>query len=174
MPTGTLMKKIHDQLSALVRAPPSSTPAAPPLPDAAPQIPRARLRSRPSRKVVVRIESAAGESSAAPSPWSERNAISDASDHARPSSSELAVKMIEAGDEEAAAAEQIGEPSAEQEEAAEEDRVGGDHPLEALLGEIQVVLDRRQRDVHDRHVEHDHELCGATITARTTSVWWRV
>ena len=61
-PTGTLMKKIHDQLSALVSAPPSSTPAAPPLPEAAPQMPRATLRSLPSRKVVVRIDSAAGES----------------------------------------------------------------------------------------------------------------
>ena len=50
------MKKIQDQLSALVSAPPSRTPAAPPLPEAAPQIPRATLRSRPSLNVVVRIE----------------------------------------------------------------------------------------------------------------------
>ena len=68
MPTGTLTKKIHDQLRPLVRTPPSSTPAAPPLPETAPQIPSARLRSRPSLKVVVRIDSAAGESSAAPRP----------------------------------------------------------------------------------------------------------
>jgi hypothetical protein len=86
------MKKIHDQLRALVSAPPSSTPAAPPLPDAAPQIPSATLRSRPSSKVVVRIERAAGESSAAPRPCRERNTISDVSDHASPSSSELTVK----------------------------------------------------------------------------------
>jgi hypothetical protein len=63
-----LTKKIHDQLSELVKTPPRSTPAAPPLPEAAPQIPSARFRSRPSRKVVVKIESAAGESSAAPRP----------------------------------------------------------------------------------------------------------
>src|SRR5437867_13163135 len=86
-----LMKKIHDQLSALVRAPPSRTPAAPPLPDAAPQIPSARFRSRPSRKVVVRIDRAAGERRAAPSPCSERKAISEPSDQAKPSSKELAV-----------------------------------------------------------------------------------
>jgi hypothetical protein len=55
------MKKIQDQLSALVSAPPSRTPAAPPLPEAAPQIPSATLRSRPSLKVVVRIDRAAGE-----------------------------------------------------------------------------------------------------------------
>ena len=86
-----LMKKIHDQLSALVSAPPSSTPAAPPLPDAAPQIPRARLRSRPSLKVVVRIDRAAGDNIAAPSPCSERNAIKEPDDQASPSSSELMV-----------------------------------------------------------------------------------
>jgi hypothetical protein len=49
------------------------------------------LRSRPSRNVVIRIESAAGDSSAAPSPCRERNAISELSDQARPSSSELTV-----------------------------------------------------------------------------------
>ena len=130
------MKKIHDQLSALVSAPPSSTPAAPPLPEAAPQMPSARLRSRPSRKVVVRIDSAAGESSAAPRPCSARKAISEPSDQASPSSSELTVKRREPGHEQAPASEQVGEPAAEQQHAAEEDRVGGDHPLQALLREV--------------------------------------
>src|ERR1043166_280873 len=156
-PTGTLMKKIHDQLSALVSAPPSRTPAAPPLPEAAPQMPRATLRSRPSRKVVVRIERAAGESSAAPSPCSERNAISEPSDQARPSSSELMVKSARPA-KQAPATEEVGQASTEQEHAAEEQRVGGDHPLEALLREMKVGLDRGESDVHDRDVEHDHEL----------------
>ncbi len=35
-PTGTLMKKIHGQLSVDVSKPPSNTPAAAPLPEAAP------------------------------------------------------------------------------------------------------------------------------------------
>ena len=87
------MKKIHDQLSALVSAPPRSTPAAPPLPEAAPQIPSATFRSRPSRNVVVRIESAAGASNAAPSPCTARKTISEPDDQASPSRSELAVKM---------------------------------------------------------------------------------
>src|SRR3954465_2477261 len=87
------MKKIHDQLNALVRAPPSSTPAAPPLPDAAPQTPSARLRSRPSRNVVVRIDRAAGGGSAAPGPWTARKKINDASFQASPFASEAAVKI---------------------------------------------------------------------------------
>ena len=121
-------------------------------------MPSARLRSRPSAKVVVRIESAAGESSAAPSPCSERKAISEPSDQASPSSSELAVNSARPDHEQAPAAEQVGEPPAEHQHAAEEDRVGGDHPLQADLREVQVGLDRRQRDVDDRDVEDDHEL----------------
>jgi hypothetical protein len=42
--------------------------------------------------VVVKIESAPGERSAAPRPWSARKAINDPSDHASPSRSELTVK----------------------------------------------------------------------------------
>src|SRR3954470_8733401 len=91
-PTGTLTKKIQDQLSTSVRTPPSRTPAAAPKPPTAPQTPSATLRSRPSEKVVVRMDSAAGEMIAAPSPWSERAAIKDPSDQARPASSEARVK----------------------------------------------------------------------------------
>ena len=89
IPTGTLMKNTHDQFRYEVRKPPSSTPAAPPDPEAAPQMPSARLRSAPSAKVVIRIERPAGANSAPPSPCSARNAISDPSDQDRPHSSEL-------------------------------------------------------------------------------------
>ena len=64
----------------------------------------------------------------------------------------------QAGHEQAPAAEQVGHAPTEEQDAAEEDRVGGDHPLEALLAEVEVGLDRRQRDVDDRDVEDDHEL----------------
>ncbi len=66
----------------------------------------------------------------------------------------------EAGDEQPPSPEQVGQPAAEEKRPAEENGVGGDHPLEALLAEVQVGLDRRQRDVHDGDVEHDHELGG--------------
>src|SRR6185312_14974783 len=90
-PTGTLTKKIHGQLNALVKTPPSNTPTAPPLPATAPQIPSARLRSRPSSKVVVRIDSAAGDIIEAPRPCRQRKAIREPSDQASPLSSELTV-----------------------------------------------------------------------------------
>src|SRR5207247_9706965 len=61
-------------------------------------------------------------------------------------------------DEEPPASQQVGEPTAEQEHTSEEDRVGGNHPLQVLLAEIEVGLDRWKCDVHDRHVQDDHEL----------------
>src|SRR5580704_8872671 len=72
---GTVTKNTHRQLNPLVKIPPSSTPAAPPAPTVAPQTPRARLRSEPSAKVVVSIERAAGDTIAAPIPWTARAAI---------------------------------------------------------------------------------------------------
>jgi hypothetical protein len=54
--------------------------------------------------------------------------------------------------------EQIGGATAEQQEAGERERVGVDDPGQAGGREAEVGGDRRQRDVHDRHVEHDHEL----------------
>ena len=60
--------------------------------------------------------------------------------------------------EDAAAAEQVGEPAAEQQEAAEGEHVGVDHPGQAALGEVERFADRRQGDVDDRGVEDDHEL----------------
>jgi hypothetical protein len=64
----------------------------------------------------------------------------------------------EADGEDAAAAEQVGHATAEQQEAAEDERVGVDDPGQVLLGEIEVAADRRQRHVDDRGVEHDDEL----------------
>jgi hypothetical protein len=90
-PTGTFTKKIHDQLSDSVRTPPMSRPAAAPTPPTAPQTPRAMFRSRPSRNVVDRIESAAGVMIAPPKPCSARAPISEASDHAKPASSDATV-----------------------------------------------------------------------------------
>jgi hypothetical protein len=74
--TGTLTQSTHSQPSPSVRMPPSRTPAAPPEPATAPHTPSALLRSAPSLKVVVTIESAAGEMIAAPRPCAARAAIS--------------------------------------------------------------------------------------------------
>jgi len=64
----------------------------------------------------------------------------------------------EAGEERPLAAEEIGDPAAEQEERAEGERVGRDHPLTTVVREAQRLLRRGQGDVHDGRVEDDHEL----------------
>src|SRR6266511_3398123 len=91
-PTGTLTKKIHSHPRYFVNTPPASTPTAAPLPPSAPQIPRALFRSAPSSKLVMTIESAAGEMMAPPSPCTPRAAISIPSDWASPHASEASVK----------------------------------------------------------------------------------
>jgi hypothetical protein len=60
--------------------------------------------------------------------------------------------------EQALASEEVGRAPAEQQEAAEEEGVDVDDPLQADRREVEAGLDRRQRDVHDGRVEHDHEL----------------
>jgi len=64
----------------------------------------------------------------------------------------------EADHEQPAPSEQVGHPPAEQQKAAERQRVGVGNPREVLLGEPQVLSDRRDRHVDDRGVEDDHEL----------------
>jgi hypothetical protein len=62
------------------------------------------------------------------------------------------------GDEDAAAPEEVGRAAAEKQEAAVGEDVAVDDPLQALLAEVEVALDRRQGDVQDRGVQHVHEL----------------
>src|SRR5437588_691034 len=63
-----------------------------------------------------------------------------------------------AADKRPLAAEQIADPSAEQQQAAERQRVCGDDPLAIAVGEVQRLLRRGERDVHHRRVEHHHQL----------------
>ncbi len=67
----------------------------------------------------------------------------------------------EPGEEHPAAPEQVTEPAGQQEQPAERDHVRVDDPGEAGFGEAEVVSDGRQRDVHDRDVENDHQHAGA-------------
>ena len=64
-------------------------------------------------------------------------------------------------DEHSPVAEQVTEPAAEQQEAAEGEQVGVHDPGEGGLREAQIRPDRRQGDVHDRRVEDDHQISAA-------------
>ena len=71
------------------------------------------------------------------------------------------MKHGEAGEEHGPAADQVAEPAGEQQQAAERDQVRVDDPREARLREVEVLLDRRQCNVHDGRVEHDHQHADA-------------
>ena len=103
------------------------------------------------------IERAVGVMIAAPTPWTTRAASSAAGDQASPHIERRGREEQDTGHEQAPAPEQVGRPSSEQEQAAEGERVGAQHPLQALLGEAEVRLDRGQRHEHDRGVEEHHE-----------------
>ena len=64
----------------------------------------------------------------------------------------------ETHEEHALSPEQVARAAAEEQEAAEGQRICIDDPLQVGVRDLQVLLNRRQRDVHDGRVEHDHEL----------------
>jgi hypothetical protein len=64
----------------------------------------------------------------------------------------------DAGEEDAAPAQDVARPAAEQEQAAEREGVGVEHPRQAGGREVKAPLDARQRDVDDGHVEDHHQL----------------
>ena len=58
----------------------------------------------------------------------------------------------------AAAAEDVPETAAEEQQAAEGEGVGVEHPGQPGRAEVEGVVDVRQRDVHDGRVEDQHQL----------------
>ncbi|MDH6553054.1 hypothetical protein M2162_007151 [Streptomyces sp. SAI-041] len=85
---GTLTNSTHRQFSHSTSTPPASSPIAPPPAETAAKTPKARLRSGPSRNVVLTRERAVGEAMAPPTPWRARAARSWPSFWASPPSSE--------------------------------------------------------------------------------------
>jgi hypothetical protein len=92
-PSGTLIKKIQPQWKCWLMTPPSAGPSARPSAPIAPEMPIAMVRSRASVNVATRIASAAGMTSAAPSPCTARAAISPPPLPASPEASEESVKI---------------------------------------------------------------------------------
>ena len=64
---------------------------------------------------------------------------------------------------------EVAKPSAEHQAAAEGQQVRVDDPRQRAVGESEVLLDRRQRDVHDRLVEDDHQRAEAQHRQRDPS-----
>ena len=128
--------------------------------------PRSRRRCRTPWRARRRVgegggqqrERRPGEQRTERRPGARGRATSSSKLCAAPPSAEAAAKPIRPDDERPLAAEEVGEPAAEQQQAAEGQRVGGDDPLPVAVGEAEGVLRGGQRDVHDGGVEHDHQL----------------
>jgi hypothetical protein len=67
-------------------------------------------------------------------------------------------ERAEADHEDEAPTEEVAHAPAEQQEAAERERVAAYHPLQVLGREAEIRLDGGQRDVHDGDVEDDHQI----------------
>ena len=67
----------------------------------------------------------------------------------------------QSGHEHAARPDEVGGTAAEQEQAAEDQRVARDRPADVAAVDAEAVGHVRQRDVHGRDVEDHHELGGA-------------
>jgi hypothetical protein len=90
-PMGTFTNSTQRHDSHEVRIPPASRPMAPPATATAENTPNARLRSRPSGKLVLIKASAVGAAMAAPTPWRARAASSQPEDVASPPRNEARV-----------------------------------------------------------------------------------
>ncbi len=158
MPIGTLTKKIHSQERNSVSTPPSSRPAAAPPAAIAPQTASAFVRSSTLGEGGRDDRQRGGGDQCGAEALQRAGA-----DEHRVRGREAVDQRRDGedrrtGDEQPSAAEKIGHPPAQQQEAAEHQRVAVDDPLQGGVGDVQVGLDRRQRDVHDGGVENDHEL----------------
>ena len=133
-------------------------PDRPAAPAIAVKMPSALPRSRGSVKVVVSRASAEGASSAPNAPCTARAATRAPKSGAAPPYRRCDGEADQADDEGPLAAEQVRKPAADEQQAAERQRVRGEHPLPVGGAEAQRPLGRWKRDVHDGGVEHHHQL----------------
>ena len=157
MPIGTFTKKIQCQLMRSVRRPPASRPIEPPADATNPYTPIAFACSRGSGNIVTIIPRVTAEAIAPPAPCTNRAAMSISWVCARPHTSEAAVKTPRPHRNTRRLPDEVADAPGQEQQAAERDQVGVHHPGEVVLREVQVVLDGRQRDVHDGRVQHDHQ-----------------
>ena len=155
-PIGTLMKKIEDQPNASVRTPPSSGPTAAAEAIVAPQIPNAVPALAPVELLGDQRQPAGVHDRAADALARARD---DQEQRARGQRAQERGQreQAEADREHELAAEQVGERAGGQQERGQGQRVGVDHPLDVREARVQIGRDLRQRDVHDRDVEQQHE-----------------
>jgi hypothetical protein len=61
----------------------------------------------------------------------------------------------------AARTDHVGEPATQDHQATEDEGVGGHHPGQSRAAQLELRADARERDLHDRDVDDQHELGGS-------------
>ena len=98
-----------------------------------------------------------GTRNAAPIPCSARPAIERAAPRSRGRTrTDASVKQRDADEKDALAPELIAQRSADENQRAEKQRVGLDHPLDVGDRRVKIGLERGQRDVDDRRIDERH------------------
>ena len=126
--------------------------------ETAPKSASARSRAGSSGALVVSRASTPGAAIAAPTPWSGAGGHEPLGRLRQPAEERGEREDGDAAEEQPAAAEDVAEPAAEQQQAAEGEGEGVQHPGEGSRAEAQVGVDLGERDVHDRRVEDEHQL----------------
>ena len=160
-PIGKLTRKIQCQSRESVRTPPSVTPMLPPPAATNPNTPIALARSAGSVKRVIMSESETADAIAPPTPWTARAPMQDLLARRKPAGQRREREQRDADEEQPPVAVEVAEASAQEQAPAEGEQVGVHDPRERRLREAEVLPDRRQRDVHDGRVEHDHQASEA-------------
>ena len=156
--TGMLIRKIQRQVEPSTSAPDTIGPLVPASPEMPPNRPMALVRSRGVGE-QQRDEAEGGRrGQGLAQPLREAGADERPGGLARARSHRGHAEHRDADEEHPASAEDVAEPAAEQQQAARHEHVAVHDPGEAGLGEAEVALDRRERDVHDADVEDEHEL----------------
>ena len=153
---GTLTRKIQRQDACSTSQPPPSGPITNAMPVHAVHAPIAAPRSSPLKVVAITARPAgvriAPVAPCRPAREDQGRAVGrrGAEDRGEP-------ERRDSDQEEPPGAEEVAERAADEQQRAEGEEVGVDHPLLERETAAEVVLDGRQRHVHDRGVdEHDH------------------
>ena len=151
---GTFRKKITRQLEMPISQPPSSGPITVEMPLQAVHVPIAAPRSVPEN-VDVMSASDAGVKSAPAMPCRPRKTISVSTFGATAQSTDARPNQRDAEPEDPHLAEDVPERPADEDQRAEREQIGVHDPLLGGEPAAQIVLNRRQSDVHDRSVDED-------------------
>ena len=161
MVTGMLIANAEPHQKCSISQPPSTRPSAPPPPAMPAQMAMALARSLDG-KLLTRMLSVAGMTSAPPMPMTARAAMTSAAESAKKVAyAEPSAEQHDARLHEALAAEAVAQRAGGEQHAGEHERVGVDDPLLLAVGQAERLRHRRQGDVQRGVADDDDDQAHA-------------